>query len=103
MGWIEEHGDDYAVPVEVTRLEGIRDLSWHNDTCPRFGVNGDGIGPNLWVDHEDPERREMHPTPRYTVINQTHDCESSDDVEVYRGDDVREAIEVFLTVLRSRR
>jgi hypothetical protein len=102
MGWMSEHGEDYEVPPEVTQLEGLQDLSWHNDVCPRFGCNDEGIGPNLWVDHVDPEKRECCPTPRYLVVFQVSDCSSSDDVVLYHGDDVHEAIEAFVNALRIR-
>jgi hypothetical protein len=77
-----EFSADYAPPVEVTNLEGMKDLSWHNDTCPSFGVYrfrteaaripGDLRGPErkptfvlhlyagdyvelrIWCDHPDP-------------------------------------------------
>lgn len=98
MLWEAEHGNDFDVPVEVSMLEGIRDISWHNDTCPRFAVTEDGSGANLWVDHPDPDHREML-NKRFLVINQAGDCASPDDEELYEGDDVHEAIAAFVAAV----
>jgi len=89
--WIIEHDDDYEVPAEVTQIEGILDISWHNDTCPRFGVRPDGIGPNLWVEHPDPDRRELG-GPRFMVSVQFDDVASHLDTDLYAGDDVNAAV-----------
>jgi hypothetical protein len=100
--WIVEHGEEYEVPAEITGIEGIVDLSWHNDTCPRFSVRDDGIGPSIWVEHPNPDEREvLH--HRYLVIVQLDEISSSDDVELYRGDDVTAAVAAFLDEALYRR
>lgn len=96
--WADEHGTAFEVPVEVSQLEGVRDLSWHNDTCPRFAVTEDGQGPNLWVDHPDPDERELGGS-RFYVVHQAHDCASSDDVQIHEGDDLAAAVAAFVTAV----
>lgn len=95
MSWITEHDESYEVPAEILAIEGIVDLSWHNDTCPRFGVHDEGFGPNLWVDHPNPDKREMCPTPRFLVRRQVGEVDSADDIVLYHGDDMHAAIEAF--------
>lgn len=97
MSWRSEHGEDYAVPSAIVRMGGIVDLSWHNDVCPRFCVTEDGSGPNLWVDHPDPERREYGPDrQRFLVTVQVGETESSDDFVAHEGDDMQAAIAAFV-------
>lgn len=72
MSWLSEHGAQYAVPVEITGLEGIEDLSWRNDTCPSLGFRFDRdswSGAAVWCEHPDPDRREYGPgAPRFVVV-----------------------------------
>jgi hypothetical protein len=103
MGWINEHGPDFAVPAEILQIEGIVDLSWHNDVCPHFGVNDEGTGPTIWADHPNPDLREMCPTPRFLVRFCVDEVESADDIVLYHGDDLNAAVEAFLTGLHIRR
>lgn len=93
--WEAEHGPSFDVPTEVSDLEGIRDISWHNDTCPRFALTDDGEGPNLWVDHPDPDNREFQ-CHRFLVTIQHGDGPSTDDEEIYDGDDVSVAVTAFI-------
>lgn len=96
MTWQSEHGADYEVPAEITQLTGIVDHSWHNDVCPRFCITEDGSGPNLWVEHPDPNRREYGPDAhRFLIIVQMGEINSSDDQAVYEGDDLPEAVAHF--------
>jgi hypothetical protein len=97
LSWETEHGREFAVPTQVYMLEGIVDLSWHNDVCPRFTTNDEGIGANLFVDHPDPNKREMGPdVKRFLVLVQVHDCQSTDDQVVCETDDMEEAIAAFV-------
>jgi hypothetical protein len=97
--WADEHGEEYAVPAEILAIDGIVDLSWHNDVCPRFAVHDEGFGPNLWVDHPDPDKREMCPTPRFLVLRQVGEEGSADDIALYHGDNLTAAIDAFRTAL----
>lgn len=98
MSWIAEHGREFAVPALVLNLEGIQDLSWHNDACPRFAVTDDGVGPNLWVDHPFPHLRETG-GERFTVIVQPSENSSSDDTLIHSGDDVVAAVAAFIAAV----
>lgn len=106
MSWATEHGADFDVPAQVIAVPGIVDLSWHNDVCPRFTFTSDGSGPNLWVDHPNPDEREYGPgRARFLVKVQVDEIESSDDYDAYEGDDLAEAIRVLqaqLVVWQSR-
>lgn len=83
-------------------MGGLLDLSWHNDVCPRFALSEDGSGPNLWVDHVDPQQRENGPdTPRFLVIVQMGDSASSDDAQVHEGNDLRDAVAAFVAAAHS--
>ena len=57
-----------------------RDVSWHNDACPCFeAFSGEGCFTRciVWIDHENPERREVM-QERFTVAfdNERGDCET---------------------------
>ena len=66
--WEREHGAEYRVPSFVTDHPSVSDESWHNDTCPRFVVDGgveilaDGspvdVRYEVWCDHPDPAKRD---------------------------------------------
>lgn len=61
MSWMSEHGAHYEVPkfIEFLVKKGIlEDVSWHNDSCPRFQVPskvekpaGEPYGISLWVEY----------------------------------------------------
>lgn len=56
-----------AIPAEWI------DVSWHNDTCPRFNIMTDEAGSNfthmyIWIEYPNPNEREMGPdSPRFIV------------------------------------
>jgi predicted Zn-ribbon and HTH transcriptional regulator len=68
--WVTEHGMSYRIPDAILALveEGrIVDQSWHNDVAPKFSIGTlDGRGDSgetpecyLWVEHPEPDEREM--------------------------------------------
>lgn len=69
MGWREEFGDAWEPPKEIAQLEGIDDMSWHNDTMPSFGkeVGPKGTLVRLWSDHPDQDERESGSGKRFSV------------------------------------
>lgn len=70
MHWLDEFGPEFDCPDEITTLEGVEDLSWHNDTCPSFGrawLDGE-LTVRCWTDHPDPDKREMSALCRYSVV-----------------------------------
>jgi hypothetical protein len=61
---------DYPVPPEIEELVAsgmIQDTSWGNDICPSFEMHRHGQGIRIWVDHPDPERREMKNPQRFFI------------------------------------
>ena len=91
MPWEREFGAEYAVPEEIlrhVRTGALRDLSWHNDACPSFGVpRADGTErARVWVEHPVPNDREDPRDPRFIVC--IYD-EGGDALgAIYLGDDV---------------
>jgi hypothetical protein len=62
---------DYPVPGEIESLATsgvIVDTSWGNDICPSFEMYRHGHGIRIWVDHPDPEQREMKSPTRFAVM-----------------------------------
>lgn len=103
--WLKEFDADFAVPAEILNLvsKGLaEDLSWHNDTSPKFGVEFDDrqntkryIQVLLWSDHPDPEQRELG-GHRFTVCEGDFDIEDGIE-EVVSTDDVAEAVSCYLS------
>lgn len=46
---------------------GFKDVSWHNDICPRFV--SDALGLEIWVDYADPAHREFPRLHRFSVCH----------------------------------
>lgn len=68
MAWSDEFDVSYAPPAEVLAIEGIDDLSWHNDVSPSFGKFWDHgeLDLRIWCGHPDPDHRDHE--PRYLVL-----------------------------------
>ncbi len=102
MGWVSEHGRQFRVPMAIlehVRAGTLRDLSWHNDMCPSFGVTrADGTErANVWVDHPQPLERECAGSMRFCVS--VYD-ESGDPLGgVYEGDDVEDALRALFQAI----
>ena len=69
MSWKSEFGPGYGVPPEFDKMveQGrLKDLSWHNDSCPSFGLGAqDDL--RVFVERSDPALREEPGSKRYTV------------------------------------
>lgn len=66
--WVLAHGSAYDVPTEIQQLvdDGtLKDLSYKNDTCPRFET-ADG-NYDIWVEHPECDLREGE-GQRFTVV-----------------------------------
>ena len=98
--WLNEFGPDYEIPSEILNLEGIEDLSWHNDEMPSFGlirtVDGHLQDIRIWVGYPNPERCHYR-SGRYFVALFRDDWQEMDDR--YLGDDMHEAIRAFMEAL----
>ena len=88
MTWITEFGSDYDVPARITTAPDLPDASWHNDACPAFGRNADATDIMLWVEHPDPDKRELD-GGRFTVsyANGEH--------VFYAGDNLDDALGIY--------
>lgn len=64
--WAIEHGTEYKVPAIVWTM--LTDISWHNDSCPRFTISGVERF-SLWVEHVDPTSRENDSEPRFIITD----------------------------------
>jgi hypothetical protein len=72
--WINQFGAAYAVPVEITKHPRLlHDTSWGNDTTPSFHFPSGGGGIRLWVDHPNPEEREVPENKRFGAALYTLD------------------------------
>lgn len=74
MSWKTEHGKDFEVPglIDYMVKKGmLKDISWHNDTKPRFVIedpDDDQSGVTIWVDHPLWSEREVYSEgPRFHV------------------------------------
>lgn len=100
MSWKTEHGKDFEVPglIDYMVKEGIlKDISWHNDTKPRFVIedpDDDQSGVTIWVDHPIQSERELQGEgPRFHVQAGEIVGDSVDDMET---DDLEKAITTAL-------
>ena len=68
--WIAEFDESYGVPDCIAQAEGLRDTSWHNNTCPSFDVSLGHLEHSLciWVEHPEIEQRENpYSGPRFMI------------------------------------
>lgn len=93
--WRDEFGEEFAVPQEVVEMvdDGrLTDESWHNDACPSFTARrADGKQVRLWVDHPDPQMREMGSEwPRFGL--QVEDSYGENVESIWGSDDLQEVL-----------
>lgn len=102
--WGYEFGPEYDIPADRILATGLEDYSWHNDACPSFirQVGGNEVHDlRLWVEHVDPQQRELGPDCGRYVVNYYSDTPVdgvpiSEDGSVYEGDDLEEALAKYL-------
>jgi len=82
---------DYPAAAMPPLPDGWHDLSWHNDTCPRY-MRDDGRV-CIWIDYPDDDAREFHGFPRFAVVIDDNDG------AVYGTDDWTDALAVASAVL----
>ncbi len=70
------------IPAELLDASQWTDMSWHNETCPRFysvhtlTYNGEQARVCVWVERVNPEEREDASHPRFGVeLVTVDDCE----------------------------
>lgn len=72
MSWRSEfmhHPVDYDVPARIEELEGVEDMSWHNDVCPSFGREiSDSLRLRIWCDTPEADDRECPGEGRFTIL-----------------------------------
>jgi len=94
--WAAEHGWSYEVPGLIDYMvdkKMLEDVSWHNDTMPRFQIadpDDEESGITIWVDHPVGSMREAGPeAPRFMV----HAGQlMSDPDEDFETDDLEKAL-----------
>ncbi len=91
--WLNQFGAEYQIPQAILNLPGLVDLSWGNDSCPRFTLKRYDQGSDepllsLWVEHPDRTLREVDCANRYLVT-------TDDSQVIYDGDDINEALKAF--------
>ena len=96
MSWKEEHGKDFEVPglIDYMVKKGmLDDISWHNDTKPRFVIedpDDESSGVTIWVDHPIESERELPGEgPRFHVTAGEIVGEPIEDMET---DDLEKAV-----------
>jgi hypothetical protein len=106
MSWTREFGEEYEVPGIITAA--LYDASWHNDSAPRFWrkddpaakteTNVDWPTYDLWVEHPDPEQRELG-GKRFTVVKWIEGANGNKDTEtIIETDDAAEALAAMQTL-----
>lgn len=107
MSYRSEFGQEFELGFDVYKFPQLNDKSWHNDVCPSFYFKIADQYFVLWVDFEDPARRE-YASDRYTIVSaENYDCEESPDivcgdssVEIFKTEDVSK-IKCYLEALFS--
>ena len=109
------HSRNYDVPVKLTQLEGVKNLSFGNDSCPHWGVEWRDGALDLWVETIDPATRESGGA-RFTVLGSAWSDEFADVLDrlsigngqdpppspappgwAFETDDIDDAIKVLVT------
>ncbi len=94
MSYKTEFGLDFNLGFDLSEYPLLIDKSWHNDVCPSFYFRVGGEYFVLWVDFEDPYRRE-YDIARYAVVSAENlGCDESPDIvcgengiDMFRTDD----------------
>jgi hypothetical protein len=98
--WQNQFPADFKPPDQILHWVASQtlfiDSSWGNDVCPSFTAALADIATDacvrLWVDHEDPNQREVG-LARYAVVIYPEGCDHILRIPAYQGDDVEMAIE----------
>ncbi len=99
MSWKNEHGPDFEVPGVISNMvkDGIlKDISWHNDSMPRFVIedpDDEDNGVCLWVDHPIGEQREHGSGGKRFMVSANGLV--ADPVDVLETDDLEEALKTL--------
>jgi hypothetical protein len=98
MSWFDEFESYYEIPGIIPFLirKGIlKDLSWHNDVAPSFGVvQDDGSDIRIWVDHPFKSHRQYQEARFMITVT-----EKEDSVFSFYTDDLEEALETLFSKL----
>lgn len=93
MGYAKEFNHElYTIPAFIEKNPDWKDVSWHNDTAPRW--ENEKIGLAVWVDCDDPEKREYDDWKRLTIVRVVAEDRGclvlADDID-YATDDDKDA------------
>lgn len=123
-GWRAEFAsrvEVFDVPESIIRMEGLEDMSWHNDVCPSFGTHvvDDSLSLRIWCQAVNVDDREYTAGKRFMVFadawdddaweilnaanlrHLTGEFEPVDEavMPVLEADDPEDAVRIFITVL----
>lgn len=73
--------------LELVKDGTLKDMSWHNDVAPSFEVGDGSIV--LWVDHQDPSKRELAPCKRFALYG---DDDFDESELLFETDDPKELL-----------
>lgn len=102
MSWSKHFPDFGTMPqpvLDALARGEIRDVSYRNDVCPSFirscdwavvDAAGEVIVPRLWVDYEEPQKREYSEVKRCMVIA------ADGSTPVAETDDIAEALRTLM-------
>lgn len=82
---------DYPIATMVPIPQSWTDESWRHETAPSFGPCSGPLGElaQIWIDYEDPARREIPEATRFSFCRRDAIGELT---SVYAGDDYEEAV-----------
>lgn len=97
---IEFNPGKYKVPHFITIETGWEDISWHNDSCPRF-FNSE-LGVILCIETNNPEDREYHGSPRLILEEHTgNQYDGFEFVQTLYECDMEESLRIFVDGYRA--
>ncbi len=109
--WVLIFGEGSAVPYDIDQMVAsaiLHDDSRHNDKCPRFSHQCEGVSVVLRVDHPDPAQRysDTGQSTRFGVYVQQCDengaYSGTPDEYIYGGDDLHTAIAAVTAAIAAR-
>lgn len=83
-----DYDDDF--PALVAQIEGAVDMSWHNDTCPKFHITIGGHVLEVFCDWLDPKGRDIPGCKRFHVYVCTADGDPLADRAILETNDLEE-------------
>lgn len=124
MSWRHEFASQvevFDVPESIIRMEGLEDMSWHNDACPSFGTHvvDDSLTLRIWCQAVNVDDREYTAGKRFMIFADAWDDDAWNILEAaglrhltgefepvdgaavvdLESDDPEQAVRIFIVVL----